>query len=323
MKAAIYSKYGPAEVVTIADVPMPAPKSDEVLIRIEATTVSTGDWRARSLVMPAGFGFMGRLVFGILGPRKPILGTELAGEVVAIGPAVTRFKTGDKVFAFPGADYGSHAEYRTMPETGLIVLMPANLSWEEAASLSFGGTTALSFLRKGGIKAGDKVLVIGASGCIGTAAVQIAKHFGAEVTGVCSTANLDLVRRIGADHVVDYTKTDVTTAGGHYDIIFDTTSTASYARVGHMLKPGGRLLIVLGSLTQAFGIGAPSRSSGHKSIAGVAGVKLEDLQFLAGLAATGVLKPVIDRSYPLDGAVEAHAYVDQGHKRGSVVLRMV
>ena len=322
MKAAIYRRYGPPEVVTLAEVPTPAPKPDEVLIRIHASTVSTGDWRARSLVMPTGFGLMGRLVFGIRGPRKPILGTELAGEVVAIGAAVTRFKTGDQVFAFPGAGYGGHAEFRTMSETGLIAMKPANLSWEEAASLSFGGTTALSFLRKGGIKAGDKVLVTGASGCNGTAAVQIAKHFGAEVTGVCSTANLDLVRRIGADHVVDYTKTDVTTSSGRYDIIFDPTGTAPYTRVDHMLKPGGRLLIVLGSLKQALGFGGPSRSSGHKAIAGVASVTVEDLKTLAGLAGTGAFKPVIDRSYPLESVVEAHAYVDQGHKRGSVVLRV-
>ena len=246
MKAAIYSTYSGPEVVTIADVPMPAIKPDEVLIRIHASTVSIGDWRARSLVMPTGFGLMGRLVFGILGPRKPILGTELAGEVADIGRSVTRFKVSDQVFAYPGAGYGSHAEYRTMPQTGLIVLKPANLSWEEAASLSFGGTTALGFLRKGGIKAGDTVLVIGASGCIGTAAVQIAKHFGAEVTGVCSTANHVLVRKIGADRVVDYSAGDFTAGGDSYDIIRDATGTTRYARVDQMLKPGGRLLVVLG-----------------------------------------------------------------------------
>ena len=321
MKAAIYRKYGPPDVVTLAEVPMPAPKDNEVLIRIHATTVSTGDWRARSLTMPTGFGLLGRLVFGLLGPRKPILGTELAGEIVAIGKSLTRFKADDQVFAFPGAAYGCHAEYRTMPETGLIALKPANLSWEEAAALSFGGTTALHFLKtKGNIQRGDKVLIVGASGCVGTAAVQLAKHFGAEVTGVSSTINLDLLRKIGADRVIDYTATDFTATGDTYDIILDATGAAPHARVGHMLKPGGRLLVVQGSLAQALGIGGPSRSSGHKSIAGVAAMRPADLQFLADLATAGAFTPVIDRCYPLEYVAEAHAYVDTGRKRGSVVL---
>ena len=209
MKAVVYTKYGPPNVVALAEVPKPAPKVHEVLIRIHATTVTTGDWRARSLEMPPGFGLLARLVFGVFGPRKSILGTELAGEIEAVGKAVTRFKPGDQVFAFTGASYGCHAEYRTISEAGMIALKPANLSFEEAAALSFGGTTALSFLQgKGGIKRGDKVLIVGASGGVGTAAVQIAKHFGAKVTGVCSTANLELVRSIGADKVIDYTKED-------------------------------------------------------------------------------------------------------------------
>ena len=321
MQAAIYTTYGPPEVVTLAEVSTPAPKAGEVLIRICATTVSTGDWRARGLVMPAGFGLLGRLIFGLFGPRQRILGTELAGEIVATGRNVTRFRTGDQVIAFPGAAFGCHAEYRTMPETGLIVRKPANLSWEEAAALSFGGTTALSFLKaKGGIQRGDKVLVVGASGCIGTAAVQLAKYFGANVTGVCSTANLDLVRKIGADRVIDYTAEDFTATGDSYDIILDATGTAPYARIAHLLKPGGRHLVVQGSLAQVLGLGGPSRASGHKSIAGVARVRVEDLQLLADLAATGAFKPVIDRSFPLEDVAAAHAYVDRGRKRGSVVL---
>jgi NADPH:quinone reductase-like Zn-dependent oxidoreductase len=323
MKAIVYRRYGSPDVVALAEVPKPAPKDNEVLIRIHATTVTTGDWRARSLKMPAGFGLMGRLAFGVFGPRKPILGTELAGVVEKAGKAVTRFKTGDEVFAFPGASFGGHAEYRIMSEDGLIALKPANLSFEEAAALSFGGTTALIFLRdKGGIKRGDKVLIVGASGGVGTAAVQIAKHLGAEVTGVCSTANLDLVRSIGADQVIDYTKENFVLRGETYDIILDTTGTTSFARCGDVLKPGGRLLLVLGSFAQALGLERPSKASGKKVIAGVASARREDMNYLASLAQAGAFQPVIDRSYPLENAAEAHAYVDTGRKRGNVVLTM-
>jgi NADPH:quinone reductase-like Zn-dependent oxidoreductase len=321
VKAIVYAKYGPPNVVALAEVPKPTPNDREVLIRIHATTVTTGDWRARSLNLPAGFGLFGRLFFGVLRPRKPILGTELAGEIEVVGNAVTHFKVGDQIFAFTGASYGCHAEYRTMAEDGLIARKPANLSFEEAASLSFGGMNALSFLRdKAGIKRGDSVLVVGASGGVGTAAVQLAKHFGAEVTGVCSTANLDLVRSIGADKVIDYTKEDFAKDRDLYDIILDTTGTASFSRCENALKQGGRLVAVQGSLAQALGLQRPSKHSGKRVIAGVAAVNVDDMQLLAWLAETGELKPVIDRIYPLADAVEAHAYVDTGRKRGSVVL---
>jgi NADPH:quinone reductase-like Zn-dependent oxidoreductase len=321
MKAIVYRKYGGPEVVALAEVPKPAPKDNEVLIRIHATTVTTGDWRARSLEMPPGFRLLGRLVFGVFGPRQPILGTELAGVIEAVGKDVTRFKTGDEVFAFPAASYGGHAEYRTMPEDGRVVRKPSNLTFEEAAALSFGGTTALNRLRdKAGIKRGDKVLIVGASGCVGSAAVQIAKHFGAEVTGVCSTANVELVRSIGADKVIDYTKVDFATTGETWDIILDTTGTAPLARSEPALKNGGRLVVVLGSFAQALGMERPSKASGKKVIAGVAAERVEDMRFLAELAEAGEFRPVIDRSYPLEHAAEAHAYVDTGRKRGSVVL---
>jgi NADPH:quinone reductase-like Zn-dependent oxidoreductase len=321
MKAMVYHRYGAPNVVALAEVAKPIPKDNEVLISIHATTVTTGDWRARSLEMPAGFNLLGRLVFGVFGPRKPILGTELAGVIEAVGPAVRRFKTGDQVFAFPGGSFGSHAEYRTMPEDGMIALKPANLSFEQAAALSFGGTTALSFLQgKAAIKAGDNVLVVGASGSVGTAAVQLAKHFGATVTGVCSAANLELVRSIGADKAVDYTKQDFAKLGETYDIVLDTTGTASFARCEPVLRPGGRLLVVLASLAQTAGMNAPSKASGKKLIAGVAKERVEDLQLLAALAESGAYLPVIDRSYPLADAAEAHAYVDTGRKRGNVVL---
>lgn len=321
MKAITYSNYGAPEVVALTEVPTPSPKDNEVLILIHATTVTTGDWRARSLKMPAGFNFMARPFFGFFGPRQPILGTELSGVVEAVGKTVTRFKVGDEVFAFPGARYGCHAEYRTLAEDGLIALKPTNLSFEEAAALSFGGTTALSFLRdKGGIKRGDKVLVVGASGGVGTAAVQIAKHFGAEVTGVCSTANLELVRSIGADRVIDYTKEDFAMSGESWDIILDTTGTVPFSRAENVLKQGGRQLVVLGSFAQALGLERSSKASGTKVIASVSAADVDDLRFLAKLAEAGAFKPVIDRSYPLALAAEAHAYVDTGRKRGNVVL---
>jgi NADPH:quinone reductase-like Zn-dependent oxidoreductase len=321
MKAIVYHRYGSPEVLEHADLPKPAPKANEVLIRIHATTVTTADWRARSLTLPPGFGLMGRLVFGILGPRQPILGTELAGVVEEVGPAVTHFAAGDEVFAFTGARYGCHAEYRTLAETGLIALKPPRLSFDEAAALSFGGTTALIYLRdKGGIRRGDKVLIVGASGGVGSAAVQIARHFGAEVTGVCSTANVELVRSIGAQRVIDYTEADFTTQGETYDIILDTTGTVSFPRCEQSLKPGGRLLLVLASFAQTIGRERPPKSSGKTIIAGVASVKVKHMTYLAALAATGELKPVIDRRYPLARAAEAHAYVDTGRKRGNVVL---
>jgi NADPH:quinone reductase-like Zn-dependent oxidoreductase len=321
MRAMVYHRYGSPEVLILADLPKPVPKANEVLIRVHATTVTTADWRARSLTLPPGFRLMGRLVFGVFGPRQPILGTELAGVIETVGPAVTRFAAGDEVFAFTGAHYGCHAEYRTVAETGLIALKPPRLSFEEAAALSFGGTAALIFLRdKGRIRLGDQVLIVGASGGIGTAAVQIARHFGAEVTGVCSTANVELVRSLGAERVIDYTKEDFATQGETYDIILDTTGTVSFPRCERSLKPGGRLLLVQASFAQTIGRERPPKSSGKKVIAGVASVKVEHMTYLAALAATGELKPVIDRSYPLARASEAHAYVDTGRKRGSVAL---
>jgi NADPH:quinone reductase-like Zn-dependent oxidoreductase len=320
MKAIIYKQYGGPRVVSVAEVPKPTPRDNEVLIRIHATTVTTGDWRARSLHMPPGFAIMGRLVFGLFGPRQPILGTELSGVIEAVGKTVTRFKPGDAVIAFPGGKFGGHAEYRTMPEDGLIVQKPANLSFEEAAAMSFGGTTALPLLGKAGIKAGDRVLVVGASGGVGSAAVQIAKHFGAAVTGVTSTTNVELVRSIGADRVIDYTKEDFATRGETYDIIFDTTGTAPYARVAGALKAGGRLVIVLGTFATMLGIGRPPKASGKRVISEVVSITPEHMQTLAAMAAAGDLRPVIDRVYPLEHAAEAHAYVDTGRKRGSVVL---
>lgn len=321
MKAMIYRRYGGPEVVGLAEVPTPSPRPNEILIRIMATTVNSGDWRARSLKMPAGFGLLGRLAFGLLGPRQPILGAELAGIVESIGSKVTRFSVGDEVIAFPGGKFGSHAEFRCIEEDGMVTFKPANLTFEEAASISFGSTTALPFLRdKARIMRGDKVLVVGASGSVGTAAVQIAKHFGADVTAVTSTGNVNLVRSLGADRVIDYTQVDFAASDESWDIILDTTATATYARCEAVLRPGGRLVVVNGTFSQALGIGRPSKATGKQVITGVAPLRPGDLREIADLASSGALKPVIDRVYRLEEAVEAHAHVDTGRKRGSVVL---
>jgi NADPH:quinone reductase-like Zn-dependent oxidoreductase len=321
MRAAIYRSYGPPEVVRIENVAKPLPKPDEVLIKVRATTVSSGDWRARSLSMPPGFGPIAPLVFGVRGPRQPILGTELSGEVEAIGAHVSKFKVGDAVFAFPSFAMGAHAEYRALPQDGRIALKPRNLSFAEAAALSFGGVTALQFLRdRAKVRAGDKVLVVGASGAVGSAAVQLAKHFGAEVTGVCSAANEDLVKSIGADRVIDYAREDFKKASDQYDIICDTIGVTSFATCKDVLKPGGRLLLVASGLAQVLAAG--SKPGGKTVMAGTGNATLEHILFLKHLAEAGRFKPIIDRRLPLEQIVEAHRRVEGGHKIGSVVVLM-
>jgi NADPH:quinone reductase-like Zn-dependent oxidoreductase len=322
VKAAVYERYGPPEVVQLKEVDKPVPKDDEVLIKIHATTVTTGDWRARSLEMPPGFGLMGRLFFGLSRPRQPILGTELAGEIESVGKDVKNFKAGDRVFAFPGASLGCHAEYRCLRETRPIALMPANLSYEEAASLSFGGTTALDFLRRAKLSSGERVLVNGASGGVGTALVQLAKHFGAHVTGVCSTRNVELVRSLGASRVIDYTIQDFSEENETYDVIVDTAGTAPFSRSRRVLSENGRLLLVLGGFGDLLVAPWVSLTSKRRVIAGPAAERAEDLRLLAKLAETGEFRAVIDRRYPFEEIVEAHRYVDTGRKRGSVVLTL-
>ncbi|HPE81340.1 MAG TPA: NAD(P)-dependent alcohol dehydrogenase [Gammaproteobacteria bacterium] len=322
MKAVVYERYGPPEVLQLREVEKPAPKDNEALIKTYATTVTSGDWRVRSLNVPAGFGLIMRLVFGVTRPKQPILGTELAGVVESVGKDVKKYKVGDQVFAFSDAAMGCHAEYKCMREDGAMALKPANLTYEEAAALSFGGTTALDFFRRGRLQSGEKVLVNGASGGVGTAAVQLAKHFGAEVTGVCSTANVELVRSLGASHVIDYTKRDFTQNGETYDIIVDTAGTASFTRSKTSLKERGRLLMVLGGLPDMLQIPWVSMTSRKKVIAGPAAGRAEDLRFLAGLAEAGEFKPVIDRRYPFEQIAEAHRYVDTGRKKGNVVITL-
>lgn len=320
MRAAVYERYGPPDVLALRDVPKPTPKDHEVLIRTFATTVSSGDWRARSLTMPRGFGFAGRLVFGVSRPRQPILGTELAGEVESVGSSVKKFSAGDAVFAFSGAAMGCHAEYKCMAEDGAVALKPANLTYAEAAALSFGGTTALSFLTRGKVRAGERVLVNGASGAVGSAAVQLARHLGAHVTAVCGAANAEFVQLLGAERVMDYRSEDFTAVGERYDVIVDTAGTAPFARSRRALTERGRLLLVLCGAPDLLRIPWVSLTTGRRVVAGPAPVRAEDLRFLAGLAEAGEFKPFIDRQYPLDRIAEAHGYVETGRKRGSVVI---
>ncbi|SMF81518.1 NADPH:quinone reductase [Azospirillum oryzae] len=316
MKAWICLNYGGPEVLTLETRRKPVPKDNEVLIRICATTVASGDMRVRTLKMPRGFGLIARLVFGVTRPRQPILGAELAGTVEAVGRFVTTWKPGDAVIGFPGAAMGCHAEYRVMAADKPIAPKPANLSFEEAASLCFGGTTALHFLRRAGLKAGESLLVIGASGAVGSAMVQLASHMGARVTGVTSTRNIDLVRSLGAQAVIDYTRQDFAEADETYDIVADTVGASSFAKCLPVLNEHGRYLGVSADLPGLF-----ARPVGTKrSIAGPASERPEDVLELARLAEAGVLKPVIDRIYGFSQIADAHAHVETGHKRGSVVV---
>lgn len=322
MKAILYQQYGPPDVLQMADIAKPIPKPNEILIKTYATTVTSGDWRVRSLTVPAGFGWMTRLVFGVSRPRQPILGSELAGVVESVGEAVSRFKVGDAVFAFSDARMGCYAEYKCMPQDGAVACKPLGLSYGEAAALSFGGTTALDFLRRAKLQRGESVLINGASGAVGAAAVQLARHFGAHVTAVCGTANMAWVRALGASQVIDYTQEDFTQNGQTYHVIMDTVGTAPFSRCQASLRDGGRLLLVLAGLADMLHAPWASLTSGKRVIAGPVSVRAEDLPLLAELAATGAFKAVIDRRYPFEQMVEAHRYVDSGRKKGNVVVML-
>jgi NADPH:quinone reductase-like Zn-dependent oxidoreductase len=304
MKAVVYTQYGSPEVLRLQEVEKPAPRDREVLVKVRATTVTIGDTIMRSLNLPIhGWQkFMARLILGWRKPKRPVLGMELSGEVESIGRKVTRFKPGDPVFASTFAvDFGGHAEYKCLPEHGVLALKPANLTYEESAAISGAGQTAWSCLQKGRIQPGQKVLIYGASGAVGTYAVQLARrHLKACVTGVCSGTNLELVRSLGASQVIDYTREDFTDCGPTYDVIFDAVGKLSRAQGNKALKPGGIYIHV------------------HRDSGG--GDKLENLLLLKELIEAGKLRPAIDRVYPLEQIVEAHRYVEQGHKKGNVAI---
>jgi len=317
MKAVVHAHYGAPEVLQVREIATPAPRDDEVLIRVYATTVTTAE-----CLMRKGQPTWGRIILGLRAPRKrfSILGTELAGEVVAVGSAVRRFRPGDQVFGFTGFGLRAHAEYVCMPEKGSLALKPASMTYDEAAASVDGASTALFFLRdKAHIQPGQKVLINGASGSIGTYAVQLAKYFGADVTGVCGPTNLELVKSLGANRVIDYTREDFTTNGQTYDIIFDTVGKSSFARCKGSLTEHGCYLPTTG-LKNIFLKLWTSLLGGKKVISGMSVEKNEALVFIRELIEAGKLKPVIDRRYPLEQIAEAHRYVDQGHKKGNVVI---
>lgn len=319
MKAIVCEDYGLPEVLTLKEVATPRPKEDEVMVRIRATTVSSADGRVRSASFPAGFRLAARLALGVLRPRNPILGQEFAGEVVAIGEKVTCFDVGDAVFGI--CAFGAYAEYRCIPERGAIAPKPTNLSYEQAAAIPFGAHTAIYFLRdRARVQAGEKVLIYGASGAVGTASIQLAKRLGAEVTAVCSAGNRELVNALGADHVVDYATEDFTRNGESYDIIMDAVGKTSFARCRRSLSEKGRFLIVSGDRVQFLHALVSPLLGDKRVIAGVASGRSDDLLFMKEIIEEGDYRAVIDRRYRLAEAVDAHRYVDQGHKKGNVVL---
>ena len=321
MKAVVCTKYGPPDVLQLKEVAKPTPKENEVLIRVYATTVTAGDVTGRSFTVPPVMWLPYRIQLGLRKPRNSVLGMELAGEIESVGKAVKLFRKGDQVYASTyEVGFGSYAEYKCLPEDGMVARKPANMTYEEAAAVPIGGNTALFFLRKGNIQSGQKVLINGASGGVGTFAVQLAKYFGAEVTGVCSTTNLELVKSLGADKVIDYTKEDFTKSGQTYDVIFDPVNKSSFSRCKSSLKQRGVYLATLPRLAIILPMLRTLMIGSKKAIFGVASEKAEDLIFLKELIEAGKLKSVIDRRYPLEQIVEAHRYVDKGHKKGNVVI---
>jgi NADPH:quinone reductase-like Zn-dependent oxidoreductase len=319
MKAMMYAQYGPPEVLQLKEVEKPAPQENEVRIKVHATSVTKYDCWMRSCTSPPGFGLLMRIAAGRT-PKQSILGTELAGEIEAIGKDGTRFEIGDPVYGYPGMNLGAYAEYICLPEEA-VASKPANLTYEEAAAVLQGALTAWFFLRKANIQPGDKVLIFGASGGVGGYAVQLAKHhFGADVTGVCSTSKMAYVKSLGADQVIDYTKEDFTQNGQVYDVIFDTVGKTSVSRTKRSLKENGWYLLATFGLPMLVQLLWLSKTSNLNLEFGTLAEKNGDMVFIKELVEAKVIKPIIDKSYPLEQAAEAHRYVETGHKKGNVVI---
>ncbi|MDQ0121007.1 NADPH:quinone reductase-like Zn-dependent oxidoreductase [Pseudarthrobacter defluvii] len=322
MKAAVYRRFGGPDVVRIVEQPKPAPGRGELLVKVQATTVSAADYRARTKDVPKGLKLLSSTTLGFITPRIPVLGMDIAGVIEAAGPDVTRFKPGDEVIAMLGGKFGGHAEYVTVPQDGAVAAKPANLTFEEAAALVFGGITAQAFLGRTSLDPGTSVLVNGASGAVGTAAVQLARIAGAHVTAVCSGPNAGLVRSLGAGTVVDYTTEDFTEASAAYDVIVDCVGNVPFRHLQPLIKPGGALLSVVADLPGVLAAGLRSHRTGIHITAGNVPFTGADLAHIAQLAETGQLRPVIDRSFALTDIAEAHRYVSTGRKRGNVVVQV-
>jgi NADPH:quinone reductase-like Zn-dependent oxidoreductase len=321
-KAVVYTEYGSPDVLQLQEVEKPTPEHDQVLIKVHASTVNIGDCRVRSWTVPPLFWIPYRIAIGLRRPKQPILGAVVAGEIEAVGKDVKRFRKGDSVYGMDIDGRGAHAEYMCRSEEGVLAIKPANMTYEEAAAVPVGGLEALHFLRQGNIQSGQKVLINGAGGTIGTFAVQLAKYFGAKVTGVDSTGKLNILRSIGADQVIDYTQEDFTKSGRTYDVIFDVVGKSSYSGSTRSLKETGFYLIANPQLSKMVRGLWTSKRSGKKVISGAASHKAADLIFLKELIEAGMLKSVIDRRYPLEQMAEAHRYVETGQKKGNVVITL-
>jgi NADPH:quinone reductase-like Zn-dependent oxidoreductase len=326
MKAIVFTKYGPPDVLQLQEVEKPTPNNKELLIRVHATPISFGDIKARNFTfsrrefwLPSLLYPLSRLAMGVKKPKKETLGSEFAGEIESVGKDVTLFKKGDHVFGYSGPSFGANAEYMCIPEKGVLAIKPTNMSYEEACAVPFNALVALHFIRQADIQSGEEVLIVGASGGIGQFAVQLAKDLGAEVTGVCSTTKLDFVQSIGADHVIDYTKEDFTKNGRTYDVIFHTARKSPFSHNESSLKQNGRYVSSVFGTKELF----QKKKGSKKIIVGFAPTKTEDLIFLKELIEAGKIKSVIDRTYPLEEIVEAHNYVEQGLKKGNVVIKIV
>lgn len=330
MKAVVFTEYGSPDVLKVKEIEKPTPKDNEILIRIHATSVGIGELWARNFKaispskfsMPFPLWIFARLYFGVSKPKVRVLGSEFAGQVELIGKNVKLFKAGDSVFGFRGQSMGANAEYLCVPENSIVTHKPANVSYEEAAAIPYGALTALSLLRKVNIQKGQKVLINGASGGIGSGALQLAKYYGAEVTGVCGTPRLEFVKSLGADKVIDYTKEDFTKNGETYDLIFDIMNKSSFEKCKDSLTQKGVYLLASFKMKQVFQMMRTAKSDGKKVICALSSETVADLVFIKELVEAGKIKAIIDKRYPMEQTAEAHQYIESGNKKGSVILTM-